>query len=242
MHVGSGDEVRVQINGITTLVAAEYAGDFNTNWFDPAFWGKKAAPVSAGGRGSAWFIELPGQSWVLRQYQRGGLVRKLVRSQYLYTGEKRVRSFAEFRLLQRMVAKGLPVPVPVAAMYNLKNGWYSASIVLERLGGVSPMGSIIEQLKDSDWASIGHTIREFHDQNVFHADLNCFNILIGASGVYVIDFDKGYIDPKADRDTPWKHSQLTRLKRSLRKVLTNNLDRGWRSLMQGYQGNSPRSH
>lgn len=240
--MGFGDEVRIRINGITTLVAAEYAGDFNTNWFDPAFWDKKAAPVSAGGRGSAWFIELPGQSWVLRQYQRGGLVKKLVRFRYLYTGEKRVRSFSEFRLLQLMVAKGLPVPVPVAAMYSLTKGWYSASIILERLDGVSPMGSIIEHLKDSDWASVGRTIREFHDQNVFHADLNCFNILIGASGIYVIDFDKGYIDSKADSNTPWKHSQLRRLKRSLRKVLTNDLDKRWCSLIQGYQNNSSRSH
>ncbi len=232
--MGSGDEVRVQANGVTAIVAPEYVKDFQFAWFEPASWGSVAVPVSAGGRGSAWFIERPEQAWVLRQYQRGGLVRKLIRSQYLYTGENRVRSFAEYRLLQLMRVKGLPVPVPVGAMYTLSAGWYSASILLERLNGVSPMGSMVEELENSDWVSVGCTIRKFHDQNVYHADLNCFNILIGASGIYLIDFDKSYINHKASADTDWKQSQLIRLKRSLEKILAGDLEKGWRSLLHGY--------
>ena len=84
-------------------------------WFEPGYWGPRAQPVHAGGRGGAWFVDAPFGPAVLRLYLRGGMAARLSRDRYLWQGEARVRSFAEFRLTQKLHGLGLPVAQPIAA-------------------------------------------------------------------------------------------------------------------------------
>ena len=70
---------------------------------------------------------------MLRRYRRGGLAARASRDAYLWLGEARVRSFAEFRLTRALLARGLPVPRPVAASYVRDGMFYRASILVERL-------------------------------------------------------------------------------------------------------------
>ena len=48
---------------------------------------------------------------------RGGLVGKLVRDRYVWTGEDNTRPFVEWRLLAKLAVNDLRVPRPAAARY-----------------------------------------------------------------------------------------------------------------------------
>jgi 3-deoxy-D-manno-octulosonic acid kinase len=223
------------------MVAAHYAAEFAPEWFQPEYWDIDAVPVGSGGRGGAWFLSGENRYWVLRNYYRGGLVSKLSQKNYIYTGQKRVRSFAEFHLLQAMHELGLPVSRPVAACYHRFSGFYQTAIIVERLEGVLPLGDLCTAPESDDmWRNIGSVIRRFHDAGVYHADLNCFNILVNGQAVHLIDFDKSRIIDGAADNTTWKHRNLDRLKRSLNKRVNSEqnsaIEHGWTLLYNAYLG------
>lgn len=219
------------------LIHPDYQGRVTMSWFDPGYWGDKAAPVGSGGRGGAWFVDADGADLVLREYLRGGLAANVSRKTYAFTGEKNVRSFSEFRLLMRLVTMGLPVPKPVAAWYRKASPLhYQAAIMIERLVDASPLADLIGGLEDDGWYNLGEAIRRFHDAGVRHADLNCFNVLVRDGAFFLIDFDKGCIMPQ-EAAPRWKSANLDRFARSLRKVAGDEVQRRvWVSFMNGYNG------
>jgi len=240
--VGSDTEVHIERDGINALVMPEWAEHFDAGWFDPYFWGERAVPVSSGGRGSAWFIERSPEHWVLRHYRRGGLIARVSESAYVFLGENKTRSFAEFRLLQKLHNLGLPVPKPISAAYVRQGPTYSASIIIERLTGAVAWGDCLSGSADSkNWEIVGRLIRKFHDHGLDHADLNCFNVLLKHDEGFLIDFDRSVI-----RHTPsapgkgWQASNLERLHRSLVKVVEqageplSTVDNGWPKLLRAY--------
>lgn len=221
------------------LIMPEHESGFSSGWFSETYWGTDAEPVSEGGRGGAWFIDAGDKHWVLRHYQRGGLIARLSRSSYVYTGLESTRAFAEFRLLTSLFQRGLPVPEPVAAgVQRLRGFRYRAAIVIKRIEDVSPLGVVAGQLPLQSWAQTGVMIRKFHDASVYHPDLNCFNILISGDQSYLIDFDKARYRMALFPD--WRHHTLERLRRSILKLPKDawpgySLDEAWDSLMTGYQ-------
>lgn len=219
------------------LVHPDYRGRITAHWFDPAYWGQSARPVSSGGRGGAWFLLAGEDRLVLREYRRGGLMAKVSQSSYGYTCESEVRSFAEFRLLKQLVYLALPVPRPVAAWYQkLSPIQYRAAIIIEQLENTTPLADLLETLDNQAWFLLGETIRQFHDSGVMHADLNCFNILVRDDHFFLIDFDKGAIKP-ANSASGWKDQNLARLHRSLVKVSGGEPlfpQQGWQSFLAGY--------
>jgi 3-deoxy-D-manno-octulosonic acid kinase len=120
-------------------------------------------------------------------------------------------------------------------MYLRSGLTYSASIIVERLYDVSPFGAIIDELSENLWFEIGRTIRRFHDANVFHADLNCFNVLVSEGSIFLIDFDKGRLVVESSPDASWKLDNLARLKRSVAKLAQGEVVRRWPILLQGYE-------
>ena len=221
------------------LVAHSYQHAFREDWFDPGFWGARAERVVEGGRGAAWFIGLESGDFVLRHFCRGGLPGRFLRRDYIYTRADAVRSFAEFRLLNKLHHKGLPVPKPVAAGFRHRGQvFYHASIIIQRIPGARPLSESASMSDLDTWRAAGVCIRRFHDAGVFHADLNCMNILVGDE-VYLIDFDRGRMMTARAGDG-WKASNLSRLERSIHKCLASALDmeqRGqlWQALLDGYQ-------
>ncbi|MBW0149358.1 3-deoxy-D-manno-octulosonic acid kinase [Marinobacter arenosus] len=230
-------EICEREKGSGLLIHPDYEGRVTKEWFKPDYWGERAQPVSTGGRGGAWFLEADGSRLVLREYRRGGLVAKLSEKAYAYTREQDVRSFSEFRLLNQMHRMGLPVPRPVAAWYRkVSLVQYRAAIIIERLDGTVPLAELITRLRAEDWCALGKTIRRFHDAGVRHADLNCFNVLVEGSRFYLIDFDKGRIQPPGSASS-WKNANLERFARSLRKVAGEAAQRKvWDAFMNGYNG------
>ena len=218
------------------LIHPDYQGRVTEDWFNADSWGDQARLVSSGGRGGAWFLQAGDDRLVLREYRRGGLVAKVSLDAYLYTGETEVRSFAEFRLLNQLVSLDLPVPRPVAAWYRkLSPIQYRAAIIIEQLEDTVPLAELIQTIDDVSWASLGSTIRRFHDAGVKHADLNCFNVLVRGGEFFLIDFDKGAISWR-DSDSGWKKQNLSRLRRSLVKVnaASASLNQGWQAFLAGY--------
>ncbi len=172
-----------------------------------------------GGRGSVSFIRIGDTRLVLRRYLRGGFAAKLSRDRYLWLGEERTRSFREFRLMQRLVDLGLPVPAPVAARYRREGLTYRGELVTRLLPDTESLAERWLAGRDhrEDWERAGRCIRRFHDAGVQHADLNANNIMLGkGAGVWLLDFDRG----KLREPGPWREQVLSRLARSLEKVGT----------------------
>src|SRR5580698_5390058 len=98
--------------------------------FDPGYWSARGELSSvSGGRGSAWFIGPAPQPWVLRHYRRGGFIARISLDRYWWLGEDRVRAFAEWRLLEYLVQRGLRVPRPVAAGYRREGATYRCDLI-----------------------------------------------------------------------------------------------------------------
>ena len=199
------------------LFDARHVQQALADWFDPAWWGGRAEPVAAGGRGAAWYVDGPFGAGVLRHYRRGGLAARVSRDTYLWRGSDRTRSFAEFRLTRALHTLGLPVPRPLAACYWREGLRYRAAILVERLPGVSSFGALAARTGESaPWESTGRLLARFHRAGLDHADLNAHNILFDAFGKgSLIDFDKSSLRIPA---TGWREANLARLRRSLLKL------------------------
>jgi 3-deoxy-D-manno-octulosonic acid kinase len=207
--------------------------------FEPQFWASygRIAPVERG-RGAAWFIDQGTDHWVLRHYRRGGFMARLSEDRYLWTGEARVRAFAEYRLLASLVARGMPVPVPIAARYERRGLWYRCDLITRRIAGAASLSGVLaaSPLTDASWRRVGSTIAQLHAAGADHADLNAHNILLDDRGsVSIVDFDRG----RSRRAGAWAERNLSRLRRSLAKISADlPADRfsgdAWRSLEAGY--------
>ncbi|RCW66556.1 3-deoxy-D-manno-octulosonic acid kinase [Marinobacter nauticus] len=221
------------------LVAFSFKERFRPEWFDPGYLGDGAVPVAKGGRGAAWFFRVGEDNLVLRHFHRGGVPGRFIQKAYIFTGADSVRSFVEFKLLDQLFRRGLPVPEPVAAGYSLGGKLiYRAFIIVRRIQGARPLSEFASASCVATWHAAGSCVRKFHDAGVFHADLNCMNILV-ADQVYLIDFDRGRMMLEDGREG-WKLSNIRRLERSVNKVLgyLPPLLRAqlWQSFLNGYHG------
>lgn len=181
--------------------------------FDP----RRGAPDTVqtrGGRGAVWSVRGDFGEGVLRHYRRGGLVARLVRDRYPWHGEDATRAFREFRLLAELVARGLPVPRPLAAHYRRAGLTYRADLLTEL---VPEARTYAERVAEAAlWPSVGRMLARFHRDGVWHADLNAHNVLVDARDqVWLIDFDRGRLRAP---ESSWHETNLLRLRRSLLKI------------------------
>jgi 3-deoxy-D-manno-octulosonic acid kinase len=215
-----GTEVRIQeFTGGAMLYDRSRAGNATPGWLDAKWWsGRGAVSAASEGRGSTSLIEADGRSLVLRHYRRGGFMARLVSDRYWWHGAESTRSFREWHLLYHMHRAGLPVPMPIAAGYRRRGRTYSADLLVQRLPGVRSLAAAIAAapVPLGTWMAIGRCLRHFHARGVCHADLNAYNILIGAAedDIWIIDFDRGTLRPPGW----WSDANLVRLRRSLLKL------------------------
>ena len=208
--------------------------------FQSGEWAQRSAIVGfAEGRGTTFFIQHQGRDFVLRHYQRGGLIAKFSNDRYLWLGLRFTRPWREWRLLQKMLVKDLPVPVPAAIKVERNGFLYTADIMMHRIPHARTLMQILmtEELAEKYWISVGSIIRRFHEQGVYHSDLNANNIMVDEGGrCYLIDFDRCSMKKTALK---WQKENLLRLKRSLKKIAANEkvfyfTDENWRTLLRGY--------
>jgi 3-deoxy-D-manno-octulosonic acid kinase len=189
-----------------------------------AHYGDTAEPVSAGGRGAAWFVRAGATDAVLRHYRRGGLAARFSQDRYLWLGEARVRSLAEYRLLSELRGEQLPVPAPLVAGYWRRGLGYQAAILVERIPSVRPLADWLgSDVAAAPWEATGAMLAKFHLAGLDHADLNASNVLVDSTGkAWLVDFDRC----RRRAGSQWRQGNLDRLARSLAKL--SHGDAGWR--------------
>lgn len=209
--------------------------------FSPSAW-LHAEPVTgslrSAGRGNTMFVGNVPRQFVLRHYLRGGLVGNVVRDAYVWTGQDNTRPFAEWRMLAKMADSGLRVPRPAAARYRKSGIFYRADIITVRVPGVVSLSEYIaaRPLAEEFWQTLGAAVRGFHENGVFHADMNAYNLQIDTSGhLWMLDFDRGKLLPPG----PWQQKTLSRLHRSLQKIVSLDprlhfRQANWEQLLNGY--------
>src|SRR5882762_2656862 len=134
------------------------AQDAQESLFEPEFWrGRGELLAVTGGRGSAWFIASGARQWVLRHFRRGGFIARLSQDRYVWTGENGVRAFAEWRLLDALTRRGLPVPQPVAARYERTGLRYRCDLITQRVVDAEPLSAALVRraLPEPVWRSVG---------------------------------------------------------------------------------------
>ncbi|MFT7683289.1 MAG: 3-deoxy-D-manno-octulosonic acid kinase [Moritella dasanensis] len=219
----------------------ELKDEITPEYFDGAYWQRNNAIIgSAFGRGITWFFKINNDEFVLRHYHRGGLIGKLIKDGYCYTGLENTRAYQEFMVTLQLVEKGLPAPRPIAGQVIKHGLFYRADLITQKIAGANDLVAVLKDraLNQDDYQQIGEMIRRFHDVNLWHADLNTHNIILDGDGKWwLIDFDRCKFKPAADS---WKQANLTRLKRSFVKEQNKDSAFEWQTsdwdlLLAGYQ-------
>jgi len=199
------------------------------------------------GRGQVVFFKYQGKSLVLRLYRRGGFIAKLSQSAYLWRGLKQSRAYKELALLDQLQALNLPISRPFAAQVCRHKATYQAALITYQIDGARSFSELLQDAEQEMalWAEVGRVIRQFHEHDVYHSDLNANNILLDANQrVHLIDFDK--CEMKSSKHSPWKAQNLQRLQRSLLKLQAKHTSfaytqEGWDALLDGYKSLDNRS-
>ena len=229
------------INEHIILSHPEYSALISLNWFDAEYWQQQDKIVGTKkGRATAWFFCHNDLTAVLRHYWRGGLVGKVLSDQYLYRDVAKTRVYQEFALMMRLIKLGLNVPMPIAAKISVNGLIYRGDIITQAIAGAQSLLDVlkIRNLTELELLKIAETIAKFHNNGVYHADLNINNILFNEAGdVFIIDFDRGELR------TPhlnWQQANIARLARSFNKEQGRNhvmhwQQSDWQQLHAAYQ-------
>ncbi|MEP6969841.1 MAG: lipid IV(A) 3-deoxy-D-manno-octulosonic acid transferase [Betaproteobacteria bacterium] len=210
--------------------------------FERSWWERQGGCQALdAGRGHIHRVRDARGEYLLRHYYRGGLMARISRDLFLARPPARSRAMAEFTLLAQLRARGLLVPQACAARHVRHGPFYRADILVALIPDARDVAQLlhgIRTLAALEWQALGRAVRALHDEQVWHSDLNCHNLMLdGASKVWIVDFDKCGFRSGDD----WKTDNLKRLQRSLRKELRLDPDFGWREsdwphFMEGYQG------
>lgn len=230
------------IDSHSVLIKSDASLPIESHWFTPDYWQQKGALTgTAQGRGAVWFILSEHGHFVMRHYRRGGLIAKFNKSHFLFSGMKKTRPWLELELMETMRDLNLPVPQPIGGFYTVKKGFYTATLLTKTIEFARDLFDILKDgfSNEVDWHDVGRVIRQFHDNGIYHSDLNCHNIMIDKEKkVWVIDFDKCDQRPI---NKEWTQSNIDRLKRSIDKETHkhthfNVSDAQWRDFLEGYRG------
>ncbi len=233
--------IKVESEDQYYVLTANKVGDRNlsADFFDPT-WLKQQNLIeqTKSGRGAVYFFSFNNRKFALRHYLRGGLVAKINKQRFRWKNIANTRVYSELLLLEYMHKNGLRVPTPIAGRVEKAGLTYSAAIITEIIPHSNELHQILLQspIDKALWSAIGASIKQMHNLNVCHDDINVKNILIdNKEQVFLIDFDKCMRKP----DGNWKEKNIARFRRSLDKQLTKHLGYAfnqddWEALVEGY--------
>jgi len=213
----------------------------STDLFRPNSWSSASlvsGALRSAGRGNTFVVGDGKQEYVLRKYRRGGLIGKIITNVYCWAGEDETRSFAEWRLLAKLRARGVSVPTPAAARYRRTAMFYTADLLTVRIPGIRSLADRLLEAPGSIefWQKLGAAIGHVHAAGIYHADLNAYNVQLDANDeMWLLDFDRGKLSPEGT----WKQETLGRLHRSLKKIRllsprVNFVAANWEQFLEGY--------
>jgi len=207
----------------------------STALFEADYWQSRGLVVGeAPGRGSSLFLQARDhEQWVLRPYQRGGLIAKVSKQRYVWLGAERTRAFREVRLTAALYEQGLPVPRPVACCVTRFGLTYEAALLTVRIPGARALASLLsaEEADEALLMRVGAMIKRFHQAGLDHVDLNARNILVDEAGKpWLIDLDRCRLRPPGK----WQARNLQRLERSVVKFAPSQVENLMAPLYAGY--------
>jgi 3-deoxy-D-manno-octulosonic acid kinase len=222
--------------------------NFSPEMLTSEFWREKNSITgTAQGRGTTWFVEYISQQkpqqakqqWVLRHYYRGGMIGKIIKDKYLFTGQENTRAAAEYQLLNTLQNLALPAPKPIAFRVIKQGMFYQADLLSSRIENSQDLVAMLSEGKIAEevWLEIGRVIRRFHDAGIYHHDLNSHNILLDENKkVWLIDFDRG---EQRKISAVWQQANIARLLRSFEKEKAKLPNfhwevSDWQLLLDGY--------
>lgn len=224
----------------TLLTAVTNPLKLNQDWFSPDYWRSQNAIIAEKkGRSTTWFIKYSSGTAVLRHYWRGGLVGKILSDQYLFTGLKNTRTYKEYTLLLELQKRGLNVPTPIGAQIQTGGLIYRGDLLTQEIQGAQSLLEVLQHrpLETDEIAKVGEAVAIFHQQGVYHADLNINNILFDQEKrVFIIDFDRGRLVHPGHQCLA---QNMARLNRSFLKEASRNRpfywqDKQWNILIESY--------
>ena len=206
---------------------------------EPSLHYRRLLPIDIKGRQGLHLFTYQEQTLVLRHYSRGGAVAKFINDSYLWCGLHRTRAIGELQVLFALQHLSLPVPAPVAAHVRREGFTYRADIVTRLIPNAQSLSLRLTKnpIPNRTWHKIGAVVRQFHDKNCNHADLNAHNILLDEKeAVFLVDFDRAVIGKKFGSAG---QKNLARLQRSLLKLKRmepsfHYSGQDFKSLMEGY--------
>ncbi len=153
---------------------------------------------------------------VIKHYRRGGLPGKLIKRRYFW--RPKTRGQKEYELLHRVRQAGVQAPEPVAFAYRGRL-FYLAWLITRQIQ--QPLSLARISLKDEARArqlmkSVAAQILLLVDHGIRHVDLHPGNVVVDPQDrVFVLDFDRGYID-QCSRDK-LKYDYAARWRRAVSK-------------------------
>ncbi len=182
---------------------------------DPAAFAGRSDPAFAG-RGRPVRVPLPdGSAGVLRRYLHGGVLRRLTGR--WFTGAP--RPVRELVATVRAERAGVRVPVVLAALWRPRAGLLHEGFLLTR--EETGKRDLAAALADGAPAAaalsaVGRETRRLHEAGVWHADLHVRNVLLGADGATLLDFDRARVLSPVPADL--RLASLLRFDRSVVKL------------------------
>ena len=239
---------KLKQGNVTCFFNQSLISNFSAAMLSASYWQQhNAVTGSAQGRGTTWFVAYKDHKdiqhdWVLRHYYRGGLIGKINKDSYWFTGVEKTRAAVEFALLRHMKTLQLPAPEPIAYRVIQQGLCYKADLLSSRIQDAQDLVAVLSKqpLADDIWQRIGATTKRFHHHGIYHHDLNSHNILLdNKAQVFLIDFDRCELRTNPVK-TQWKQENMARLQRSFLKELTKLpqfyfTEQNWQTLISSYQ-------
>jgi len=176
------------------------------------------------GRGPLHLISGPDRQWIVRHYNRGGAVARILGDRYLRLG--RQRPLLEIQASSAALSRGVAVPRIAAAVVYPAGLFYRADVAMHYIAGSLDLASSLFDREDAvegisrqvALRAARELIRTMSANGILHADLNAKNILLKGSDTpepYLLDLDRCRILDRLSEAQ--ERVMLNRLRRSLRK-------------------------
>ena len=137
------------------------------------------------GRGASAILD----GWRLKRFRRGGLTAPLWGDRY--PGASRL--VAALAASGEAARRGVPTPEAVALLVERDRGpLVRGYLATEEIGGAEDLAkrAVRGAVTRRDLEEAMRAVRRMHDRGVAHPDLNLGNLLLTATGVYIVDLDR----------------------------------------------------
>ena len=153
---------------------------------------------------------------VVKHYNRGGIIRYLVKKRYLKWGKPRCQ--LEYEMLHKVINLGVSAPEPIAYAYQgglLYKAWLVTREIKQQQT-LAELSCVNEEHARITMKEVVVQVTILINNNIRHADLHPGNVLVDSSDrVFILDFDKACVS-RWDRNN-LRDKYLTRWRRAVTK-------------------------